>query len=72
MFDDFRKLFFSTEQGRRVFHQIMTWGGQFRTSVVPNDPYGTHVREGERSLAARILASTLREPKILPEKQNRR
>jgi len=72
MFDDFRSLFFTTERGKRVFHQIMTWGGMFRASVVPGDPYGTHVREGERSLSSRILAATLHEPKQLPDKQNRR
>jgi len=72
MFEDFRRVFLTTEQGKRVFHQIMIWGGQFRSSVVPGDPYGTHTNEGQRSLAARILASVLREPKELPNKQNRR
>ncbi len=62
MREDFRALFFSSPQGKRVFHQIMDWAGFFRTSVVKGDPYATHVREGEKNLAARVWAACLHEP----------
>jgi len=59
MHDDFREVFFSTPRGKRVFNQIMEWAGYFRTAVVKGDPYGTHVREGERNIGAMIWSACL-------------
>jgi len=72
MFEDFREVFFSTPRGKRVFHQIMDWAGFFKTAVVKGDPYGTHVREGERNIGARIWATCVHEPHERPIEQNRR
>jgi len=73
MYDDFRALFFSDPRGKRVFHQIMSWAGFFRTAVMKGDPYGTHVREGERNIGAHIWSACLKEPGERPtETQHRR
>jgi len=72
MNNDFRSVFFSTPEGNRVFHQIMEWAGFFRTAVVKGDPYGTHVREGERNIGARVWSACLREPTEKPTQTQRR
>ncbi len=71
MVDEFRQVF-GTPQGKRVFNQIMEWGGFFRNSVIKGDPYATHVREGERNIAAHIWATLVSEPKERPTETNRR
>ena len=72
MHDDFRDLFFSTPRGKRVFNQILDWAGFFRTSIVKGDPYATHVREGEKNIAARIWASCLESPEDRPTRTQHR
>lgn len=72
MHDDFRALFFETPRGKRVFNQVLEMCGFFKTAVVKGDPYATHVREGEKNIAAAIWATCLHEPKILPSKTNSR
>lgn len=72
MLEDFRSVFFSSPQGKRVFNQIMTWSGFFRTGVVKGDPYGTHVREGEKNIAARIWAACLTEIVERPSQTTKR
>jgi len=72
MSEDFRAVFFSTPQGKRVFNQIMEWAGPLRTSVVKGDPYATHVREGERNMSARIWAACLGQPTERPTRTQRK
>ena len=72
MYEDFRSVFFATPQGKRVFNQIMHWAGFFRTGYVKGDPYATHVREGEKNIAARIWASCINEAVERPTQQNKR
>jgi hypothetical protein len=72
MYEDFRAVFFSTPHGKRVFNQIMQWAGFFRTGVVKGDPYATHVREGEKNIAARVWGACITEGAARPEKTNRR
>jgi hypothetical protein len=72
MLEDFRFLFFSSPQGKRVFNQIMSWSGFFRTGVVKGDPYATHVREGEKNIAARIWAACLTEVRERPTETNKK
>lgn len=72
MFNEFKAVFLGTPQGQRVFHQIMTWAGFFRTSIVKGDPYATHVREGERNIGARIWAAVIHEPVERPQATTRR
>ena len=72
MLREFKSVFLSTPEGQRVFSQIMQWAGFFRTSVVKGDPYGTHVREGERSIGAKIWAACIQEPTQRIEQTTRR
>ena len=60
--EDFNALFFGSPRGRRVFAQIMEWSGFHKTAIVKGDPYMTHVREGEKNIAARIWGACVHTP----------
>lgn len=64
---DFRHVFYSDEQGRRVLSQIFEWVGFYRTSITPGDPYATHVQEGERNIGLKLLATLNAEPAERPD-----
>ncbi len=71
-YNDFRKVFLETDQGRRVFKQILGWGHLLKSHLVqprPIDPYSVMGAEGERNLALRIFAVMLVEPPKRPDKQ---
>lgn len=70
-YDDFRSVFLGSEQGRRALKQILTWGHVLRVPRQrhPIDPYFVVQTEGERSLALRMLAVMMVEPKELPTRQ---
>lgn len=70
---DFRAVF-GTEQGRRVLYEILAWGHMFRPSILgaPIDPYLTHVHEGERNIALRLLNTISKEPVTPPTEANRK
>ena len=70
-YNDFRKVFLETEQGRRVFKQILGWGSLLRVHPMksPIDPYMTERLEGQRNLVLRIFAIMLVEPSKRPDKQ---
>lgn len=67
---EFRAVFLSDERGRRVLQELLTWGHVFRSSAVgrPIDPHQVMLREGERSLALRILSTINAEPSERPER----
>ena len=64
---DFRKVF-TSEEGRRVLREIVSWGRVLSPSVSgsPIDPYLTHIRDGEKNLALRILVAIYKEPSQRP------
>ena len=66
---DFRSLFLSTDQGRRVLYEIMAWGHIYRSTAVRGDPHETYRREGERNMALRVLTTIHVEPKAPPTEQ---
>lgn len=72
MLEDFRAVFFGDARGKRVFNQIMVWGGFFRSSVIKSDPHMTYFREGERNMAARVWAACIREIEDKPDQTKRR
>jgi len=72
MLEDFRGVFLSTPQGKRVFHQIMDWAGILRTAIVKGDPYATHVREGEKNIGARVWAACVQKIHEQPTTQSRK
>ena len=72
---DFRAVFLTTDQGRRVLHEIMRWGHMFNQSYHPVgqvDPYRVMGNEGERSLALKIYGTAMVEPPELPTQANRK
>jgi hypothetical protein len=70
---DFHQMFAQDERGRRVLREILGWGGMFQIGVSGNpiDPFRTHVRNGERNMALRLLDAVYIEPPEPPEKQRR-
>ena len=70
-YNDFRKVFLETEQGRRVLKLILAWGHLLRSHPMSNpiDPYLTERSEGGRNLALKIFAIMLVEPPKRQDKQ---
>ena len=70
---DFRKLF-TTEEGKRVFREVLAWGHLLQPSAHGNpvDPYLTHIREGEANIARRLLVTVMKEPPQKPAQQQRK
>ena len=73
-FADFRRLFTSTPEGKRVFAEILSWGHMLKPSLItaPIDPYYTHIKEGERNMSLRLLATINNEPREKPSTAIRR
>ncbi len=64
-YNDFRKVFLETDQGRRVLRQVLAWGHLLKSHLVrmhPIDPNAVLSLEGERNLALRIFSVMLVEP----------
>ncbi|KKK54547.1 hypothetical protein LCGC14_3083590 [marine sediment metagenome] len=72
-YNDFRKVFLETDQGRRVLRQILAWGHLLKSHLVrmprPIDPYAVLAFEGERNLALHIFSVMLVEPPERPDEQ---
>ena len=66
---DFKKVFLGSDDGRRVLHDILTFGHIYRSSAVRGDSHETYRREGERNIALKILTTIHQEPKEQPTKQ---
>lgn len=67
-YSDFRRLFLETEQGRRVFYEIMSFCGMYK-SAAPRanfDPYQTMFFNGQQDIGYRLLAAMNVEPKSQP------
>ena len=69
---DFRKSF-TTDEGKRVLREIISWCHLLRPSIV-NSPVDSHLmamREGERNIGLRLLATINNEPRPKPERTTR-
>jgi len=66
---DFRGLFLGSDQGTRVFKEIMLQGRMLTNNAAKGDPYETYLREGRRDLAITIMKLALNEPKDQPTQQ---
>ncbi len=74
---EFRRLFLGSEEGKRVLHQILSWGGFYRSSwggaSNPEfNPYRAALCDGEKNLALKILSAMNAEPSQLPTAQTRK
>jgi len=71
MRNDFRKVFYGSEQGKRVLDQILSWGRTFKTCM--NDDGRKHAfLEGQRNMALMIIATLETEPTPRPKEQKRK
>lgn len=73
LYRDMRRVFFESEEGRRVFRVLLSWGHLFRPSfrgATQIDPIAMAVREGERNYALRLLATVSHEPQSRPARAN--
>ena len=59
---DFREVFLSHPQGKKVLFEILTWSHMFQPVFQPGDPYATHYRDGERNIGLKIMAAINAEP----------
>jgi hypothetical protein len=59
---DFREIFLSQPQGKKVLFEILTWSHMFQPVFLPGDPYATHYRDGERNIGLKIMAAINAEP----------
>ena len=66
---EFREVFLSTDVGKRVLHDLLSWGHIWRSSIVRDSAYMTFVKEGERNLALKLLTAIYIEPHVQPQKQ---
>jgi hypothetical protein len=67
-YHDFNRVLLGSEEGKRVLREILSWGRLFAPSLMgkPIDPYAMAVREGERNMALRLLATVYNEPPERP------
>lgn len=68
---EFREVFLSTEAGRRVLFQVLSWGRIYTNDFDPQ-PTVHAFQAGERNLALRIFATLNTVPVELPATQNMR
>jgi len=61
---DFHAVFFGSDAGKRVLHEILAWSHLFASTFVPGDSHATHWREGGRDVGLRILAALNSEPPV--------
>jgi hypothetical protein len=73
-YDDFRQVFMGTEQGKRVYRELLSWGKLFSPSMhgSPIDPYHMAVVEGHRNFATKLMAAVNIDPPIKETKARSR
>ena len=62
---DMRKVFFGSDEGQRVFRELLSWGHMFKPSFQGGviDPLRMAIHEGERNQALRLLATVTKQPR---------
>lgn len=72
-YNDFRQLFMGSDQGKRVYMELLSWGKLFNagTSTDPFNPHRIGIIEGHRSFVARLMSAVNLEPPHQPEKANK-
>ena len=67
---DFRQVFTGSDQGKRVYRELLVWGKMFNSSVSGN-PIDTNrviFAEGHRNFVIRLIAAVNIEPPEQPTK----
>lgn len=72
-YTDFRQAFTGSEQGKRVYRELLSWGGMFNSSVPGNpiDPYRVMIAKGQQNFAIKLMAAVNIEPPEQPTKTNK-
>lgn len=67
-YQDFRRVFLDSEQGRRVLYEILLWSHIGKASAPGADfnPYETMFRDGERAIGIKLMITMNAEPKARP------
>jgi len=58
---DFRQVFLSTPQGKRVLYSIVAWGGLYDADLRPTDGEELNRAEGRAELARSVMRATFAE-----------
>jgi len=71
---DFRQVFTGSEQGKRVYLELLAWGKMFNSSVSGNpiDPLKVMFSEGHRNFVIKLIAAVNIEPPEQPTKATSR
>ena len=69
---DFRKVF-TSDEGKRALREILSWCHLLKPSIIstPIDSHLMAMREGERNIGLRLLATINNEPRPKPERTTR-
>ena len=69
---DFKKLF-NSDEGKRALREILSWCHLLKPSIIgsPVDSHLMAMREGERNIGLRLLATINNEPHLKPERTTR-
>lgn len=71
---DFRQLFTGSDQGKRVYVELLAWGRLFNTKI-PGDSdnmYKIGIAEGHRNFVTKLMAAVNIEPKERPNEATRK
>ena len=73
IYADFRQVFTGSDQGKRVYRELLAWGKMFNSSVSgsPIDPYKMMIAEGHRNFAIKLMAAVNIEPPEQPNQQTK-
>ena len=71
---DFRQLFTGSEQGKRVYRELLVWTKYFSTSLTgdPIDPLRLAVLSANRDFGSKLISTVNIEPLEQPTKANRK
>lgn len=73
-YQDFRQVFTGTEQGKRVYRELLSWGKIFASQAYsdPIDPLRMAMNQGFSAFSKKILATVEIEPPEQPTKAVRK
>lgn len=71
---DFRQVFTGSEQGKRVYCELLSWGSLFNTKLQKNNPnlYQAGVNDSNRNFATTLMAAVNIEPQEPPTKARKK
>ena len=73
-YNDFRQVFMGSDQGKRVYRELLSWGKLFNTSShgSPIDPYRMAMADGHRNYSIRLMAAVNVDPPEQPTKARKK